>query len=78
MDSVMIVRIVAGIIFFLVIPVAVAPYWVIFRKAGFSPWLSLLILIPLVNLVVLYIVAFSRWKNEFPANLRQPDYPPQV
>ncbi|MGA3070894.1 MAG: hypothetical protein ABSD43_11825 [Terracidiphilus sp.] len=53
MDSVMIVRIVAGIIFFLVIPVTVAPYWVIFRKAGFSPWLSLLILIPLVNLVVL-------------------------
>jgi hypothetical protein len=33
--------------------VTVAPYWVIFRKAGFSPWLSLLILIPLVNLVVL-------------------------
>jgi len=37
------------------------PFWKIFAKAGFSPWLSLLVLIPLANLVVLYIVAFSRW-----------------
>ena len=37
------------------------PFWKIFAKAGFSPWLSLLILVPVVNLVVLYVVAFSRW-----------------
>ncbi len=37
------------------------PFWKIFAKTGFSPWLSLLILVPVVNLVVLYGVAFSRW-----------------
>jgi hypothetical protein len=37
------------------------PFWTIFAKAGFSPWLSLLMLVPGVNLIVLYMVAFSRW-----------------
>jgi hypothetical protein len=40
--------------------VAVVPFWPIFRKAGFSGALSLLMLIPGVNLILLYIVAFSR------------------
>ena len=40
------------------------PFWTIFAKAGFSPWLSLLMLVPLVNLVVLYMVAFSRWPTQ--------------
>jgi hypothetical protein len=43
------------------VAVILPPFWKIFGKAGFSPWLSLLVLIPVVNLVVLYIVAFSRW-----------------
>lgn len=38
------------------------PYWFIWKKAGFSPWLSLLMFIPLVNLVMLYVLAFSEWK----------------
>ena len=63
MDSVTIARIVAGIVFLLVIPVYVAPYWKIFSKAGFSGALSLLMLIPLANLIVLYVVAFSDWKT---------------
>jgi hypothetical protein len=45
---------------------AVPPFWVILKKAGFTPWLSLLMLIPVVNLVALYIVAFSRWKAVSP------------
>ena len=39
------------------------PFWVIFRKAGFSPWLSLLMLIPEVNLVALYLVLSRKWKT---------------
>jgi hypothetical protein len=39
--------------------VTIIPFWPIFRKAGFSGALSLLMLIPGVNLIVLYIVAFS-------------------
>ena len=44
-------------------PIVVIPYWQIFKKAGFSPVLSILVLFPLVNLVVLYYVAFSDWKR---------------
>jgi hypothetical protein len=62
MDTTTIIRIVAGILFLLCIPIYVIPYWKTFSKAGFSGWLSLLILVPLVNLVVLYVVAFSEWK----------------
>ena len=39
--------------------VAIIPFWQIFRKAGFPGALSLLMLIPGVNLILLYIVAFS-------------------
>jgi hypothetical protein len=42
--------------------VVVPPFWMIFKKAGFQPILSLLMLVPLVNLAMLYIVAFSNWK----------------
>lgn len=40
------------------------PYWRIVAKAGYSGWLSLLMLIPLVNIVVLFIFAFSDWPLE--------------
>ena len=39
------------------------PFWNIFRKAGFSGWLSLLVFVPLVNIVVLYFIAFSEWPS---------------
>jgi hypothetical protein len=42
--------------------VVVIPYWQILKKAGFAPALSLLIVVPLVNLILLYYVAFSDWK----------------
>lgn len=44
----------------------VPPYWVIFKKAGFQPILAIIMLLPLVNLIVLYIVAFSKWKGNPP------------
>ena len=43
-------------------PIVVIPYWQIFKKAGFSPLLSILVLVPIANLVILYFVAFSDWK----------------
>lgn len=42
--------------------IMVIPYWMIYKKAGFSPWLAILMIVPLVNLVLLYVVAFSQWK----------------
>lgn len=41
--------------------VVVLPFWRICAKAGYSGFLSLLILVPLVNLVFLYYLAFSEW-----------------
>jgi hypothetical protein len=64
----------AGPLLFLVLLVVLAaivvgilPYWFIFKKAGFSPWLCILMLVPLANLIVLYVVAFSPW-NVMPEN----------
>jgi len=63
MDSTTIIRIVAGLMVILVfLPIFVIPYWKIFSKAGFAGALSLLMMVPLVNLIVLYIVAFSEWR----------------
>ena len=41
--------------------VIIVPFWFIFSKAGFSKWLSVLMIVPLVNVIVLYYVAFSKW-----------------
>jgi ABC-type anion transport system duplicated permease subunit len=41
--------------------VFIVPFWFIFAKAGYSRWLSLLLLIPLVNVGILYFLAFSSW-----------------
>ena len=38
------------------------PFWFIFKKAGFSPWLAVLMFVPLANVIILYVVAFSQWK----------------
>lgn len=39
------------------------PFWRIFAKAGFSGWFSLLMLVPMVNLITLYVLAFSDWPS---------------
>ena len=41
--------------------VIVLPFWKIFAKAGFSGWLGLLMIVPMVNLIALYVLAFSEW-----------------
>ena len=54
-------------LFFLIIWLVVAailtvPFWFILKRAGFSPFLSLLNLIPgLGTLVVMAILAFAKW-----------------
>lgn len=55
------IRLVSGLVASLL---AVVPFWKIFSKAGFSGWLALLTIIPLVNLIVLYYVGFSKWNTE--------------
>jgi hypothetical protein len=63
MDTTTIIRIVAGLVaIFVFLPIFVIPYWKIFSKAGFAGALSLLMIVPFVNLIVLYVVAFSEWR----------------
>ena len=45
----------------------VIPVVMILRKAGYSGWWCLLGFVPLVNIVMLWVFAFSEWPN-----LRQP------
>jgi hypothetical protein len=39
----------------------ILPFCFIFKKAGYSSWLGLLMVVPIVNLVLLYFLAFSEW-----------------
>ena len=63
--------------------IVIIPFWFICKKAGFSPWLSLLNIIPLRNLILIYVLAFSDWRV-VPApqaiwqpTMPQPPLPPQ-
>lgn len=55
------------VFFALVVPFLVVfwmlPLWFICKKAGFSPWLTLLNCLPLGNTVLLYLIAFADWKR---------------
>ncbi|KAB7623687.1 hypothetical protein [Alkalilimnicola sp. S0819] len=41
--------------------VVVIPVWRICQRAGFPGWLGLLSLIPMINLGLLYFLAFADW-----------------
>lgn len=41
--------------------VVVVPVWRICQRTGYPGWLGLLILVPLINLGLLYFIAFSDW-----------------
>ena len=51
-----------GIVFMFIV---VIPFWKIFEKAGFAPALSLVMFVPVVNLVALYMLAFSEWRGPY-------------
>jgi uncharacterized membrane protein YhaH (DUF805 family) len=58
--------------------IIIVPTWFICKKAGFSPWLSLLCLVPSLGLLVLlYVLAFAEWKVApvLPPQMGYP-YPP--
>lgn len=41
--------------------VVVIPVWRICQRAGYPGWLGVLMLIPMVNLALLYFIAFANW-----------------
>jgi hypothetical protein len=60
--------------------IIIVPFWFILKRAGFSPWLSLLNVVPLGTLVLLYVLAFAEWKTALVPQVwtAQPPYPPQA
>jgi hypothetical protein len=70
-----------GLVF---LAIVIIPLWQICKKAGFSPWLCLLILIPFGGLILLYVLAFAQWKVAplpqyaagYPPTAYPPAYPP--
>ena len=65
------------IFFFICMAVVIVPFWFICKKAGFSPWLSLLNIIPFGGLILWYVLAFADWKVvPAPQQAWQPPYPP--
>ena len=49
-------------ILLIALAIAILPLWFICKKAGFSPWLSFLTVIPFGGLVLMYVLAFGEWK----------------
>jgi hypothetical protein len=59
------------------IAVFVIPLWVAFKKAGLSPAFSFLVVVPFGPIIVLYVLAFSKWKvMPAPEYGYPPAYPP--
>jgi len=46
---------------FLIWVALLIPYWKIFTKAGFPGWYSFSQVIPILNVIVLYFLAFTEW-----------------
>ena len=64
--------------------IVIVPFWFILKKAGFSPWLSFLFVVPFGNLFLYYFLAFADWKvvpapqTAWMPPPPQPPYPPQA
>jgi hypothetical protein len=44
-----------------IVAVTVLVWWKICKKAGFSGWLGLLMIVPIANIVLPLVIAFSDW-----------------
>ncbi len=57
------ILLILGVVLIFGIVFRLIPFWRIFRKAGFPPALSLLILLPLVDVAMMYYIAFAEWPS---------------
>jgi uncharacterized membrane protein YhaH (DUF805 family) len=53
--------IVVGVVYLAMIILFIVAYWKIWSKAGFNGAWSLLMLVPLVNLIAFLYLAFAEW-----------------
>jgi hypothetical protein len=64
------------VIILVALAAVIVPTWFICKKAGFSPWLSLLNIVPLGSLILLYVLAFAEWKVVPAPQMGWPQQPP--
>lgn len=58
-----------GILWMLIVGIiVVVPMWRICQRIGYPGPLGLLALVPIANLVLLYFIAFAKWKPQSPGN----------
>lgn len=51
-----------GLLMLLVyIAILVVPFFQLWKRTGHNGWIALLMLIPVVNLIMLYVLAFKQW-----------------
>ena len=50
------------LIVLLLLALLILPFWKIFSRAGFAGPLALLMVVPFANVIVLFVVAYGRWR----------------
>ena len=48
----------------IVLALVIVPLWRICTRAGFSGWWSLLVVVPLLNLIMLWVFAYAKWPRD--------------
>jgi hypothetical protein len=79
-QALMVMMAVIPIVIIVCLAVVLVPFWFICKKAGFSPWLTFLNVVPLGGVILWYVLAFSEWKvvpAPQPAWMPQPPFPTQ-
>ena len=55
---------IVGVLFGLgILAIVIVPIVMIIRKAGYSGWWVLIWLVPIANIIMLWVFAFSDWPN---------------
>lgn len=71
------------LMFLFILPITIVlvvlPFWFICKKAGFHPALSLLMLVPMGNIILPFVLAFADWpamreRQELPAGGQADNY----
>jgi hypothetical protein len=77
MDSTTVIRILAGFVFIAFFVLHIVFFWAVCKKAGLSPYLSFLCLIPYAGpFIMLCVLTFSSWKVVPAPQLTWPPQPP--
>jgi hypothetical protein len=73
-----------GIVFLVVFLFSLLINFMIFKRTGMNPWLSLLMLVPIANFIMLLILAFTEWPVQRALRMCRsqagsgPSYPPPL